>query len=70
MTATLFPFFSAVTSGLMPFSLAQSATKRSSLPMEIGSPLMPRMHFPSHWVSWGHTRPQTAGRALALLMTW
>ena len=29
--------------------------------METGSPLMPRTHFASHWVSWGHTRPQTAG---------
>ena len=28
-----------------------AATKRSSFPMEIGSPLMPRIHFPSHWLS-------------------
>ena len=48
----------------MPFSLAQSATKRSSLPMETGSPLMPRIHLPSHWLSCGQTRPQTAGSAL------
>ena len=45
------PFFCAAGVGLMPFSLAQSATKRSSLPMEIGSPLKPRIHFPSHWLS-------------------
>ena len=43
---------------------AQSATKRSSFPMETASPLMPRMHLPSHWVSCGQTRPQTAGSAL------
>ena len=54
--------------GLIPFSLAQSATKRSSLPMETGSPLMPRTHCPSHWLSCGHTRPQTAGRAEDWLM--
>ena len=48
MTATFFPFFPADTMGLIPFSLAQSATKRSSLPMEMGSPLIPRIHLPSH----------------------
>ena len=31
--------------------------------MATGSPFLPRMHWPSHWISWGHTRPQTAGRA-------
>ena len=60
---------SAGAAGLMPFSLAQSATKRSSLPMETGSPLIPRIHFPSHWLSCGHTRPQTAGSAEDSLMT-
>ena len=50
--------------GTTPFSLDQSATKRSSLPMEIGSPLKPRIHFPSHWLSCGQTRPQPAGSAL------
>ena len=53
MTATFLPFFSAGAAGLMPCSLAQSATKRSSLPMDTGSPLMPRIHFPSHWLSCG-----------------
>ena len=24
---------------------------------------MPRTHCPSHWLSWGHTLPQTAGKA-------
>ena len=50
---------------MIPFSFAQSATKRSSLPMDTASPLIPRRHFPSHCVSCGHTRPQTAGSALA-----
>ena len=49
---------------MIPFSLAQSATKRSSLPMETGSPLIPRIHLPSHWLSCGQTRPQIAGSAL------
>ena len=64
MTAILWPFFSAAGTGLIPFSFAQSATKRSSLPMETASPLIPRTHLPSHWLSCGHTRPQTAGSAL------
>ena len=34
--------------GTKSFSLDQSATKRSSLPMEIGSPFTPRTHCPSH----------------------
>ena len=70
ITATLWPFFSTETLGLTLFSLAQSATKRSSLPIEIGSPLIPRIHFPSHWLSCGHTRPQIAGRALDSEITW
>ena len=37
--------------------------------MPTGSPLMPRMHLDSHWVSWGHTRPHTAGRLEERLMT-
>ena len=45
MTATFLPFFCAAGVGLIPFSLAQSATKRSSLPMEMGSPLKPRYIF-------------------------
>ena len=32
--------------------------------METASPLIPRIHFPSHWLSWGQTRPQIAGSAL------
>ena len=56
--------------GTNPFSLDQSATKRSSFPMEIGSPLMPRIHLPSHWLSCGHTRPHTAGRALDSAMVF
>ena len=30
--------------------------------------LMPRTHLLSHWVSWGQTRPHTAGRALSAAM--
>src|SRR6185369_1374465 len=33
--------------------------------MATASPLTPRTHLASHWVSWGQTRPQTAGRALS-----
>ena len=70
MTATLMPFVFSGFSGTTPFSLDQSATKRSSLPMETASPLMPRTHWPSHWLSCGQTRPQTAGSAEDLPMTF
>src|SRR5512136_841903 len=33
--------------------------------MATGSPLALYTHIASHWVSWGQTRPQTAGRALS-----
>ena len=46
----------------------QSATKRSSLPMATGSPFTPRMQLPSHCVSCGQTRPQTAGNEDVSLM--
>ena len=36
--------------------------------MPTGSFLMPRVQRPSHWLSWGQTRPQTAGRAESSLM--
>ena len=51
ITATLCPFYCAAGTGLIPFSFAQSATKRSSLPMETASPFRPRIHLPSHCVS-------------------
>ena len=38
--------------------------------MEIGSPLIPRIHWPSHWLSCGHTRPQTAGSAEDFAITF
>ena len=63
ITATFLPFFSLGASGEIPFSLAQSATNLSSLPIAIASPLIPRIHLPSHCVSCGHTRPHTAGSA-------
>ena len=33
--------------------------------MATGALLIPRTHSVSHWVSWGQTRPVTAGRALS-----
>ena len=39
--------------------------------MATSAPLFFRMHCDSHWLSWGQTRPQTAGRqffSLSLLM--
>ena len=44
ITATFLPFFSAGASGLIPFSLAQSATNLSSLPIDTDSPLIPLIH--------------------------
>ena len=70
ITATFLPLVFSGAAGTKPFSLDQSATKRSSLPMEIGSPLIPRMHLPSHWLSCGHTRPQTAGSAEDFAITF
>ncbi len=63
ITATFLPFVFSGFSGEIPFSLAQSATNLSNFPIEIGSPFIPRIHTPSHWLSCGHTRPHTAGRA-------
>ena len=63
MTATFLPFFSLAPAGLIPISLAVSATNLSSLPIETGSPLIPLIHLPSHCDSCGQTRPQTAGSA-------
>ena len=61
MTATLWPFGAGAWGCPSACSRCQSATKRSRRPMPTGSPLMPRTHLPSHWVSCGQTRPQTAG---------
>ena len=36
--------------------------------MPTGSPFTPRTHLDSHWLSWGHTRPHTAGREEERLM--
>ena len=33
--------------------------------MATGSPFLPRRQRPSHWLSWGQTRPVTQGRALS-----
>ncbi|WP_228253291.1 hypothetical protein, partial [Acinetobacter baumannii] len=48
ITATLCPFIFSALFGLIPLFLAQSATNLSNLPMETGSPLIPRIHLPSH----------------------
>ena len=61
-TATLCPFRTAGFTNSTLFSLAQSPTKRSILPIETGSPFIPKIQAPSHWFSCGHTRPQTDGR--------
>ena len=68
-TATFLPLDSGLWGAALTFSRYQSAANRSSRPMATGSPLMPRTHFASHWVSWGQTRPDTAGRALSAAMT-
>ena len=44
ITATFLPFFSVGISGDTLFSLAQSATNLSSLPIDIASPLIPLIH--------------------------
>ena len=48
ITATFLPLDSADFSGLILFSLAQSATNLSSLPIDTASPLIPLIHLPSH----------------------
>ena len=58
----------AAGSGQRPCARFQSATNRSRLPMATGSPFRPTTHLTSHCVSCGHTRPQTAGRALTSRM--
>ena len=47
-TATLLPFILSALVGFTPCSLAQSAVNLSSLPIEIGAPLIPLIHFCSH----------------------
>ena len=69
MMATLWPFHAGTMGAVWTFSRCQSATKRSRRPMPTGSFLMPRVHLPSHWLSCGQTRPQTAGREEERAMT-
>ncbi len=68
ITATRPRSFSTILSWVRPISVSKSATNRSSLPMLMWAPFLPMMQLPSHWRSWAHTRPQTAGRLLRLLM--
>ena len=49
-----------------PRPMAQSATNRSSLPMDTGWYLTPTTQVASHCDSCGQTRPHTAGSALVL----
>ncbi len=46
-------------------AIAQSATKRSSEPIATDAPFLARTQRPSHWISWGQTRPVTHGSALS-----
>ena len=62
-TATLCPLDLGFSGSSLLLLLCQSATKRSRRPMPTGSPFMPRTQYFSHWLSWGHTRPHTAGSA-------
>src|SRR6056297_912685 len=73
ITATFFPVSGAI-SGIdfLPVSRSISATYRSIRPIETdlrGSFLaFPTVQVAWHWVSWGHTRPQIAGRRLLSLI--
>ena len=53
----------------MSFSFDQSATNLSNLPIDTASDFIPSIHTPSHWLSCGHTLPQTAGNELLLAIT-
>ena len=70
MTATLCPLRLMSGAGILSaFSIFQSPTKRSSLPIATGSPLMPSTHAPSHCASCGQTRPHTEGSEESSAMT-
>ena len=66
ITAAFFPQGSFFTICAVPSAMAVSAANLSSLPIATGSPLIPRTHLLSHWLSCGHTRPQIAGSAFWL----
>ena len=69
ITATLCPLEATAARWLLPCSNSQSPTKRSSLPIATGSPLMPSTHAPSHCASCGQTRPHTEGSEESSAMT-
>ncbi len=48
-------------------SRSQSATKRSRRPIAMEASFLFSMQACSHWVSWGHTLPQTPGKLLVFL---
>src|SRR4030042_2473590 len=61
-TATFLPVLGGTS--ILPFFISlrsQSARNLSSLPMPTGSFFLPTTQFPSHWFSYGHTLPHTAG---------
>jgi len=63
--AALRPVGSISGGSSQPRPTAKSATNRSRRPTATGWIFEVRMHVASHWVSWGQTRPQTAGSVLA-----
>ncbi len=69
MIATLRPVFGVSGTASHPRATAKSATNRSRRPIATGWSFLPTMQVASHWLSCGHTRPQTAGRALLSLRT-
>ena len=68
MTATRCPLYSGFSGSFVLCSMCQSATNRSRRPIPTDSPFTARTQRSSHWVSCGHTRPQTAGRQLVVFM--
>ena len=68
MTATRPRVLGCSFSRIKPMSPSKSAMKRSSLPTCMPWPFLVSTQWPSHCFSWGHTRPQTAGRLLLSLI--
>ena len=68
ITATRPRVFGWSFSLISPMLPSKSAIKRSSLPTCMPCPFFASTQWPSHCFSWGHTRPQTAGRLLLSLI--
>ena len=70
MMAALIPLlFTQRSDRFLPLMIIQSARNRSSMPMATGASFLARMQAPSHWNSYGQTRPQTEGMELVSRMT-